>query len=72
MRYHSYSQIQGYSSKHDFYSSLNGVDDDTNRVVSFETGASATKVFNNLYSSNLQGLTATGTQNLYTNLQTNG
>ena len=46
MRYHSYSPIQGYSSKHDFYSSLNGADDSTNRVVSFETGAALTKVYN--------------------------
>ena len=44
-RYHSYSPIQGFSSKHDFYSSLTGADDAT-KVVSFETGASLTKVYN--------------------------
>jgi hypothetical protein len=45
MRYHSYSPIQGYSSKHDFYSSLTGADD-ASKVVSFETGAALTKVYN--------------------------
>ena len=42
MRYHSYSP--GNSSKHDFYSSPTGDEDD--KVVSFETGAALTKVYN--------------------------
>lgn len=46
MLYHSYSPVGGFSTKHRFYSSLNGQDNATDRVLSFETGAVLTKVYN--------------------------